>query len=93
MPADAHPARAGRGSWLRACAHPLTPIASPALAGWRPPPDHSEALPALCDRVQATPAPATAQPLDEGAWELCTDAPDKAAQAVLSPTAPGGLEL
>ncbi|MFP4238331.1 MAG: hypothetical protein ACLFRZ_03440 [Rhodosalinus sp.] len=59
----------------------------------RPPPDHSEALPALCDRVQATPAPATAQPLDEGAWELRTDAPDKAAQAVLSPTAPGGLEL
>jgi tetratricopeptide (TPR) repeat protein len=63
---------------------PLVLAAAPALADCPPPPDHSEALAALYDRMQAAPDPATAQPLNDRAWELYTDAPDEAAQAVLT---------
>ncbi|REC55126.1 hypothetical protein DRV84_12455 [Rhodosalinus sediminis] len=63
---------------------PLLLAAGPALADCPPPPDHSVALSDLYDRMQAAPDPATAQPLNDRAWELYTDAPDEAAQAVLT---------
>lgn len=63
---------------------PLILAAGPAFAACPPPPDHSEALSKLYARMQAAPDPATAQPLNDRAWELYTDAPDEAAQAVLS---------
>ncbi len=57
--------------------------AAPARAACPPVPDHERELAALYERMQEAPDPATAQPLNDRAWELYTDAPDEAAQAVL----------
>lgn len=68
---------------MRVLLLPFLLAAAPALAECPPPPDHDAELAALYEKMKVAPDPATAQPLNDRAWELYTDAPDEAAQAVL----------
>ncbi len=60
----------------------LCPVA--ALAECPPAPDHSEALTALFDAARAAPNEGAARGLTGQMWDLWTDAPDEAAQALLT---------
>ena len=60
-------------------------LAGPAVAGTCPaPPDHSQALGALIDRVQAAPDQQSALLISNEMWALWADAPDAHAQDLLN---------
>ncbi|QFT64448.1 tetratricopeptide repeat protein [Roseivivax sp. THAF30] len=60
----------------------LAPVA--ALADCPPPPDHSEEISAILDRIQTVDREMDAQVLSNELWELWTDAPDEPAQELLN---------
>ena len=64
----------------------LSLLAAPALAqaACPPPPDHAAALDALVARAQAAPNEMAAQEINDAMWALWTDAPDEAAQELLT---------
>ena len=72
---------------MRALFLALCPVA--ALADCPPAPDHRAAADALIERIQSAPGESAARELSNGLWELWTDAPDEAAQALLD----RGMEL
>ncbi|MBO9477557.1 tetratricopeptide repeat protein [Shimia sp. R11_0] len=62
----------------------LLSAGSAAASSCPQPPDHSEALDRLFDRIQRAPDPATAQTISNDMWGYWTDAPDDTAQEILN---------
>ena len=59
-------------------------IAAPAIAETCPPaPDYTAEETAIFDQLQALPSPVGSRELNNALWEMWTDAPDEAAQALL----------